>query len=90
MINVSKTFFIPNPNPGGEVIESLHDIVEVGLRYFFDNIIEGRVIEPHCLQSKRLIVGVWRWLVRVDKQRVMVKGSFWEMGNSGVFEEELP
>ena len=65
--NVSKTFFIPNPNPGGEVIESLHDIVEVGLRCFLDNIIEGKVIEPHCLQSKRPIVGVWRWLVRVDK-----------------------
>ena len=63
----SKTFFIPNPDPGGEVIESLHDIVGVGLRYFLDNLIEGGVIEPHCLQSKGPIVGVKRWSVSVDK-----------------------
>ena len=65
--NVSKTFFIPNPDLGGEVIESLHDIVGVGLRYFLYNIIEGGVIEPHCPQLKGPIVGVWRWLVSVDK-----------------------
>ena len=47
--NVSKAFFIPNPDLGGEVIESLHDIVGVGLRNFLDNTIEEGVIEPHCL-----------------------------------------
>ena len=56
-----------NPDLGGEVIESLHDIVGVGLRNFLDNIIEGGVIEPHCLQAKGPIVGVSWWSVSVNK-----------------------
>lgn len=55
-----------------------------------NNIWEGWVIEPHCLKMEGTIAWVGRRGKGVYENRIVVRGSSWEVDNLSFFKKKLP
>ena len=70
--DVSKIFFVPNLDHYGEILESLNDVIRVGLQSCEDDFIERGIVEPHGFEPKGLVVEIGRWTVDVNEDGVVV------------------